>query len=387
MFRVLVVGSHVLYFKTLIPSAYAALAVGCKVEVIVDSYRELAKDKEYIEKNPTRANKVSVNRLVGISEEYVLRDKWQSICTDAVVREGSTYNHVLFGNYDLVICITKDAKWVKALKRRRAMVLVVPYEQIQLCMIDVGAEKRLRHVMEDLSQASQPYIDIVEEYGISFCMRHEIFGLMKSFQGYVHCGFPHLEMYQHCDHARKSSNRILILDSGGGRGVGLGDNYSELTEPIQRILDAGFSVDIKTHPVPTVSHSYEGLVKWVAEEYSETENRVRVLKTRESYLRHIRTYDAVFCYGSSAVYEMWSIGYFDTYTIGYYGDSRASAFDCTGDRLLKDKDSFNKAVDRLSEQKGEGAPTRCMRGFYNVAKSRDSIQLISEIITVLRRHS
>lgn len=128
----------------------------------------------------------------------------------------------------------------------------------------------------------------------------------------------------------------LIFHSGGYRGIEtqVGDNletsllrqqelFAEVCRPL---LENGLKVIIKTHPLCAQFHDQKH-VELVIERLSCKDNRFRnVAVISDSYLPYAKNAQWIITFGSSGIYELYSLGLDRVLVLNFFGKVRSQKF-------------------------------------------------------------
>ena len=176
--------------------------------------------------------------------------------------------------------------------------------------------------------------------GHPFCKLHKVSEALQGF--YTPCGFPHLDKKPVDLEAPRPT--VLLQHHGGYRGIA---GHRWMIEICLSIVEAGYDAAISAHWIPGLGYDDISLHYAMKGGFPYS--------TGYWFTPHWRSVAAkcklTLTTGSSAAYEMWSVGLKNVYILTYLGGSRDRAFRMFPDICINSEDELKLL---LSGRLGKG---------------------------------
>ncbi|NQT06260.1 MAG: hypothetical protein HQ575_01825, partial [Candidatus Omnitrophica bacterium] len=317
--------SHALYAKSLIPIIVRLAKGGHDICISKNRLGFLRYEPQLYGANPT------ANRFVNRSSfDYVAKisgygDEW------AAVRNTVRFVFRIPMNADAIITTTKDMKILSRVKAKYPDkgLFAVGYQHMPF-ILSMGrpfVRKNLPEICTDVFMNANAFSHIhrfpeyISDYGITFR------------------GFPHVEkihrMYEAAEFG-KGGRYVLVFHPGGYREIITERGNDKKTSYDKQkafidivctpILRRGLIPVIKIHPLPARYHfkeDIEEILKGMAASRSEFQD---VIVESEDYFKYLNNTDTVVTFGTSGVYELFSVGLKRLIVCNFIGRSRSRKF-------------------------------------------------------------
>lgn len=331
MMRVFFYASHTLYLKALIPL----------IELFLENSIECTLNKNHLNLFKYKPSKFSKKPTVNKCINKSSYDFVKSLLMDVKTNKYPDFS--FWGSLkknDVFIATTKDISFLNKIriKNKNAKIFVVPYQHMPfLCSLS----SKLKNKNEVLS-ASKVFLENNE-----FSRQHSfVYYLNKEgIKDYTFFPFPYLSSKRE---KLRCPQKVLIFHPGGYRNIitSQGDNKTTSYECqkafIQKLclplLENGLVPVIKIHPLHAQFHSFSDL-KYILDNL----NYENTLYAKVELLA-VGNWGFVpgffLTFGSSALYELYSMGHDKVFICDFLGKSRSSKFSMFSDLMIKNIEEY-----------------------------------------------
>lgn len=336
--RILLHASHLLHWRSLLPVAIELSHRGHEIVVQTTRPDWLGMPTWQMHWRPTKVTGINKTSLAWLAEKIGYAAEWKACETHYYLWEGMAP--------DVCVTTTKDLKWAREKVEMGYQTFAVGYQHIPFVVqLEVGSCGPI----EPLGPFGP---------GHPFCQLHNINAVLGL--GFAHrCGFPHLDKIP----VRLEVPRptILLQHPGGYRGIG---GYQWMVDVCRVIVDAGYDAAITPHIFPgwgydDISLHYAMKAKfpystgfWFAPYWRQVASGCALILTT----------------GSSAAYEMWSVGLTNVFILGYVGGTRHEKFGLFKDLRIESPEALRKLLRSLpgSAQATEPLTREVMEAYRSI---------------------
>ncbi len=344
--------SHTLYAKVLIPLMVRLADKGHSIYVSKNRF-------DFLRYDPRTCGGANIpNRFVNKNSFDYVSGIANSSCEWKRVRDSINFTFSLNpGRYDIIIGTTKDLCILESLHRRypEKRIYAVGYQHMPfiISLKDDLTHKNLPEVCTDIFLKPNP-----------FSARHRfpeyIAGHKVSFRG-----FPYLESICSGYNTRFPAGKagckryVLIFHPGGyrnvitKRGEGKKRSYSRQREFLDSIcrpvLREGLIPVIKVHPLAARHHFKEDILTILKSLSEDKSDFSKVIVEEDDYYKYVYESDTVVTFGSSSLYELFSIGMRNIIICAFFGDERAKRFSCMKEISIDSKMEYDNFWKRERE--------------------------------------
>jgi hypothetical protein len=347
MKKILFIQSQTLYLKTLLP--LVKILIDKNFQIYLKSNHFYLKNEKYtdtlerIKKNPTNVNIINystikfVSKLIGLDDDTIRKFKKIKYCyfTD-------------FYKFDYVIGTIKDLNKILSYKYK-SKVFAIGYQHYPF-LVDINLKskkiKSTNKLLDDnLFTNFHKFKDISHNYNV------------------IDSSFTYLfnKKLINTNTAITSLNLVLIFHPGGYRDIitkskdSQKKSYKAQYEFIKKIclpiLNNGLIAVIKIHPLCAIFHDYENVLeisKKFLNDYSFNNDKIVILKRDSLYWNYAFNSRFILSFGSSSLYEMWSVGIKNVFICNFFGSERSNKFNFFKSIFLN---SHSDYVDFINKKK------------------------------------
>ncbi len=377
--------THTLYAKALIPLVIKLGEKGCDVFVSRNKFDFLKYSPRLYGATPVSnrfVNKNSFDFVAGISG---YSDEWHK------VREkiNFTYNP---GMCDVIIGTTKNLDRLETLQKKhpRTDVYAIGYQHMPFIMSLKGSfkKKNLPPLCVDIFTKSNPFSDI--HNFPRYISNHDF-----SFRGFPYLEKPYRDYSGQMPKSTKEKKYVLIFHPGGYRDVVTrrGDSkrvsYQKQKEFLKLIcapvLKKGLIPVIKVHPLAARYHFKEDILAIVNTlKLSDKRFRDIVIEDKD-YYKYAFESDCIVTFGSSGIYELFSLGLRNIIICSFLGKTRTEKFPFAKGIFIEKAEDYNNFWEReredyFSRAYGENPFLNNVRESYSRLIEKDISEKILEDI-------
>jgi hypothetical protein len=347
--RILFYASHTLYTKSLIP-LILELSKQRKIYIATNRFNFMNYSPQTNMTKPTANRYVNKSSYEYVSNLLFIKEHWTE-------KKNIKFKFKpLIMGYDLVISTIKDAgklsKYANIFPKTKF--LFVGYQHMPFALsrnfifekkIDIN-EKNIFLSNNEFNKKHKfkEFIDNVKADDILFC------------------GFPHIHSIK--KHFLQKQNKkdkkyVLIFHPGGYRDVFTAEGetkskcfsiqkeiFQELCIPI---LTKGLIPVIKIHPLAAQYHFQKDIEKIINEITLNNIDFNQVIIENDNYFKYLDETKYIVLFGSSGVYELFSLGIKNLLICDFYGKDRSSKFKFFNDVFISSIDEYKKIFNNLQE--------------------------------------
>ncbi len=339
--KILFVGSHLLYFKVLLPVMASLAERGHMIRFQKTRPDCLGFSPRYFGRKPTRATFVNRAGLRYVADAIELPDEKKA--RQACFR--STWFSPI-QRFDAVVGTTKDLSVLAEFKHRGVPhVWALGYEHLPVLM----------SLTEPISGV--PVSDTAAAFFLGSNRFAEVHKLRDIVQGAEICdhrfvNFAHLDPKPERQGVTELSarDRVLVMHPGGYRkvitnpGAGKKESYERQRAFLEKIcdpiLEAGLKPVIKIHPLHANYHS-AGDVRAILNEMAARDSRyASVDVARFEYWSHVYRSRLIVTFGSSGFYELFAAGVSNVVACSFLTEERANKFEMFDDLFVRTYEDY-----------------------------------------------
>lgn len=279
--------------------------------------------EKIISNRPTNFNIINLKSILYISKLIEFDTNFFSYNTNI------KFTYTTFTkNNSVLICTTKDLIFAKKNYSKFKKIIVVGYQHLPILGIF------------DISN-SYSHDEI---YNNPFFVKNNFHKILKNikFQKSI---FLNL-IYQNKSDFEVKKNSILVFHPGGYRNIisNKDDNkimsyqkqLSFFKKVLTPLLNRGFFIYIKIHPLCAKYHTYYDMHKILISDNFFKKNilKIKILDRQVNYIPFAQKTIFNLTFGSSAIYELWSLGIVNNYICRIFKDERSDKFNLFKDITL-----------------------------------------------------
>lgn len=318
-YQIYIKASQTLYLKTLLP-----IILNYKIQNkffilsnIKSFFYRFYDISNFIKKNPTKFNLFNKNSLFFVTK---IIDVDYSIFENSIKLKFLYFFKIIKKN-SILICTTKDLAYAKKNRKKFKKIIIVGYQHMPF----IGTYN-----------FSKIYEDKFGLQSNTFFNQNNFYDVLKNIN-LNKCKFLNL-LYENDKYIPSSNKKILVFHPGGYRGVITNNNdnkkvsYEKQNKFFENLLipllNEDYSLYIKVHPLAAQFHEYHDIKNIINSNprISLFENKITILDRFHDYRNIAINSDFNLTFGSSAIYELWSIGAFNSYICTYLNDDRSHKF-------------------------------------------------------------
>jgi len=156
-------------------------------------------------------------------------------------------------------------------------------------------------------------------------------------------------------------DNIFFFHPGGWRGIftNYGDNKEisyrkqkkKLTELILPISKKNYVIIIKCHPLAAKFHKKQDLLKIISEIKSEFKiiNKIVVIDTIYDQINYIKKSKIIFTFGSSSIFELWSVGIKNIKVLSFFSKSRSDQFKYFFELFVRNYENYKNIIHQIDD--------------------------------------
>jgi len=334
--------THTLYAKVLIPLIVKLADKNCDVFVSKNKFDFLKYSPRLYGSMPVSnrfVNRNSFDFVAGISD---YSGEWNAVKD----RVNFTYRAQ---DCDVIIGTTKNLDKLKILQKKNpnANIYAVGYQHMPFVMSLKGGlkKKNLPPVCMDIFTKPNPFSDMHGFPG--YISNHDF-----SFRGFPYLEKAHEDYYpKHAGKNGAGKKYVLIFHPGGYRDIvsKKGDSkktcYRKQTEFLRiicgPIFKNGLIPVIKVHPLAARHHFKEDVSEIVnILKLHDRQFRDVIIEDR-NYYKYAYESDCIVTFGSSGIYEIFSLGLRNVIICGFLGNARAGKFPFTKGIFIETVRDYN----------------------------------------------
>jgi len=352
--KILIINSHTLYLKSTLPVAIECLRKGWEVTFCREKFRlsKYIKKKnfvKYIVENPTSVEIINIDSLLYVSKIIGIEDDLKKY----IKKIKFSYSAILRqSRYDKVIATIKNRDLVTNKKNS----VLVGYEHLPIiaCFKKTSCSNK-----SDINKSS------IFFNSNEFSEDHNFKKIFSNINVVLN-SYTYLDKVSQCINDKKYSkdNRVLIFHPGGYRDVisSYGDDkitcYKSqekfISEVCLPLIRNGFKPIIKIHPLRAKFHDYEDVVEIsqrILHKHEIEFDMIHVIKADEWFWEDAFQSSFIMSFGSSAIYDLWSVGLKNVYVCNFFGRSRSDRFSYFESIFIDSSDDFEKLILSYKDKK------------------------------------
>mgnify|MGYP001579326385 CR=1 FL=1 len=333
--RILLHGSHLLHWRSLIPVACELSHRGHKIVVQTTRPDWMGMPTWQMNWRPTKVTGVNRTSLAWLAGKMGYGEEWQETALRFTLRWRDSY--------DAYVHTTKAIRsWGQLCP---AKTWAVGYQHLPVVVRSTGRFPRQWANIPSVFLPNNPFAEL-----------HD-FGWLLNWGDAWPCGFPHLDKVR-IDFGSRM-NAVLIQHPGGSRGI---DGHAWLANICKALDFAGLRVYVCPHYIPGRGHDAASLVTALARHGFLRAHMVRHWWEVAGYC------DLILTTGSSAAYEMWAVGLTNVFVMNIAGGHRHEKFGIFKDLMLDSADDLRRLLRSLpgSAQATEPLTREVMQAFRDV---------------------
>ncbi len=348
MRKVLFILSQSLYAKVLIPLAAHCVKQGYQVAFAVNRpvvfRRSWGFSARYIRNNPTTVGIVSPEALRFVAQIIGYSQDWDSV-------EGAiTYERRPDpSQFDAVIGTTKNLDLLHSIQAQHNIQTYAMGYQHMPFVVKVGGKFNAHAVQKP---------DTVFIGENPFSASHDFSNLLHNsdwkLTSFLHLGRVHQRQSSGAHAAAQKNDTVLIFHPGGYRdivtalGASKAVSYSQQKELIEQIclplIEVGLKPVLKIHPLRARFHDLadvQKIIRQIEIERKLPRESIQSIGPEAWYWPYALRSRFVLTFGSSSIYELWTVGLSNVFVSSFLGDaSRTKKFEFFDSIYLNSKDEY-----------------------------------------------
>lgn len=340
--KVLFIQSQTLYLKSILPVANQLYKLNYELHFKINNffYKNFSYEKnlQIISANPTNANIINIEIFNFISNIINLKFNWN------IIRNKVKFIYFSrFTKYDLVIGTTKDIPLLIKYKKF-SKVCCLGYQHIPFTLfLNLGVKLNLSK--NKLNEKNQ------------FTNFHKFHKLFKNYE-LMENTFTYINEPIKNKFNIKNKKYVLIFHPGGYRNIitKFGENKKKSYDSqinffikICKILIANdFIPVIKIHPLCACYHDYEDVSFLLKTSKENKFQNIKIIKRDEPYFEYAFLSKFILTFGSSSLYELWSVGIKNVMICNFFGQERSQKFNFFKSIFLNTYDEYENFINNFN---------------------------------------
>ena len=340
--RIIFFGIHLLHWRSLIPVTVELAHRGHTITVQTNRPNWMGMPTFQMNWTPTKVTGVNRASLAWLADQIGYGQEWRDAQGQVGYKPYFTPEE-----YDAVVSTTKDMDFLRDMTddiNGNMAAYAVGYQHFPV-IIRVGAYRPTWKCVPKPFWYEEP-----------FAKFHGFEKIMAQGQGRS-CGFPHLDKIETSQSHKR--NAVLIQHHGGYRGI---TGHGWLVGAVSHVVAAGYHAYICPHFIPGAGYGEDAIrhVLSLAQLYGW-----EIVARWWDVAGHC---DLILTTGSSAAYEMWSVGRTNVFILGYVGGKRHERFTLFKDLVVESPTKLVELLGGLpgSDQATEPLTREVMKAYRSV---------------------
>lgn len=368
MKKVLFIQSQTLYLKSILPIAYELYKLNYSLNFKINKFFNINNNyKTNLKKisyKPTNANIINIEIFNFISKIINFNFDWNKI--------NKEINFIFFTKlykFDLVIGTTKDIPLLMKYKKF-SKICCLGYQHIPFTLF-LGLEKKLKISNNKLLEKNH------------FTNYHSFSKLLSNFE-VIDSSFTYIDYLDNYNFNNQKKNFVLIFHPGGYRNIitkkneSKNNSYSKQNEFLTKICKPLLLNDlvpvIKIHPLCAQYHDYDDL-KYLITNQNSLYNKIHLIRRDDTYVNYAKSSRFILTFGSSSLYELWSIGIKNAYVCNFLGEERSQKFSFFKSIFLEKYEDYLKLISNSdSEETKKDTFTNDIINAYSDLNKKNSVK-------------
>lgn len=334
--------THTLYSKVLIPLIVKLAGKGHSIYIYKNKPDFLTYDHYRHAGIPASNTFVNRNSFDYVSGIINYSKTWD------VVKSGINFTFSRnLSRYDLIIGTTKNLDMLKFFKNKYKGkdIFAIGYQHMPFVVSLRGNFKSVNmpEVCLEVFRKSNPFSEIhaFSEYISDFDI---------SFRGFSYLDSVYSEYFEKRS-MEDDKKYVLIFHPGGYRGVitkmgeGKKRSYAKQAEFLRTVclpvLKEGLIPVIKAHPLAARYHFKEDILEIITSLSRENRDFEKIVVEDKSYYKYAYDSDTIVGFGSSSIYELFSMNVKNIIICDFFGKARSRKFTFMDGIFLKDAAEYN----------------------------------------------
>jgi hypothetical protein len=358
MRSILFIQSQTLYSKATIPVAIACANRGWDVTFQVNRPvifgSSFGFSDNYIRNNPTSVSVVNPQSLQYVAGLIGLGSEWN------LVKKRINFSLVSSffpKRFDVVIGTIKNMDVLQKISNKDINTFALGYQHLPVL---VKVDKDISTNTINLDVQSIFFSDN------EFSNDHKFNNIVKNYKT-IFTNFTYLDVVPNQKKEKLLHNQVLIFHPGGYRNIisSPGDNktvcYRKQKKFLQELciplINKGLTPIIKIHPLRARYHDLDDMEKLsqiIERDNQFPDGSIQILGPKESFWDVAFDSSFIITFGSSAIYELWSVGIKNVYIFDFIGSERSRRFSYFESVFVKSSDEYHSIID---QSKGQSTPS------------------------------
>ena len=350
--------SHTLYAKATIPIALACLDRGWQITFAVNRLTFFGKswgfsDKS-IKRKPTAVKILNPESFDFVSGLIGLNSPWHAATADINYSRVGEFSPKSF---DAIVGTIKDIVKLSNFSASGTPTFAVGYEHLPILA-------RVGNYLESSTVSRSTESVFFSDNEFSNC--HGFTEIVKGHDVRLNA-FTHLDqVYASGLTSTNSGDQVLIFHPGGYRNIvsAPGDDkdkcYAGQKALLERLclplIEQGLTPCVKVHPLRAQYHDYEDLqyiCSSIEKQHKLRKQSIKILGPKELFWKTAFNSAFIITFGSTAMYELWSVGLKNVHVCNFEGTTRSENFEFFPSVFINTISEFEALV----QQPGKYSPT------------------------------
>jgi hypothetical protein len=385
MKSILFIQSQTLYAKATIPVAIECVKNGLPVTFQVNRPVFLGYSfgfsDNYIKNNPTSVGIINPHSLQYVADVIGLGEEWRAIKK----KINFSFTGIFFPKRFLVVVgTTKNMDVLNKISNKGVNTFALGYQHLPV-FLKVNKKKFKK---QETDSQSVFFSDN------EFSNDHKFENIVKNHEVTL-SGFTYLDNIFKQSADASACDKVLIFHPGGYRGVvsSPGDSkdtcYRKQKDFLNKLcvplISKGLKPVVKIHPLRALYHDFDDLIelsKIVENENNLPNNSIQILGPKEWVWSIAFNSCFVITFGSSAVYELWSLGIKNVYVCGFISAVRSQRFNYFDSVFIDSIDKYNSLINNpeINRCPSFDEITNSVFSAYNDVSCNNSVELVTNEI-------
>jgi len=352
MKSILFIQSQTLYAKVTIPVALECLNQGWNVTFQVNRPvvfgRSFGFSKHFIKKNPTAVNIINPESLQFVADLIGLGGEWNKLSKRIKFSLSAIF---LTKQFDVVIGSSKNMPILEKIQKK-TNALGLGYEHLPV-LIDLSKSFD--------SSASQYYNKSIFCMDNTFSERHKFGDITMGYKTELNT-FTFLDVVYDNNKKADNKNLVLIFHPGGYRNIvsSPGDDKqtcyqsqkSFLHDLCIPVIRQNLTPVVKIHPLRARYHDVEDLniiAREIEVECNIAAGSIQIIGAKSSFWDVANNSAFILTFGSSSIYELWSIGLRNVFVCDFITRERSNNFQFFKSIFINSYQDYIKIVSNSKE--------------------------------------
>ena len=216
-----------------------------------------------------------------------------------------------------------------------------------------------------------------------FTNYHSFSKLLNNFD-VIDSSFTYIDYLDNHNLINQKKNFVLIFHPGGYRNIitkkneSKNNSYSKQNEFLTKICKPLLLNDltpvIKIHPLCAQYHDYDDL-KYLLTKQNSLYNKIHLIRRDDTYVNYAKSSRFILTFGSSSLYELWSIGIKNAYVCNFLGEERSQKFSFFKSIFLEKYEDYLKLISKSdSEEAKKDTFTNDIINAYSDLNKKNSVK-------------